>query len=591
MIGFTEGLLQPILQVVYLIFVKGMLVIINALYQIFNFITGKDFIGNMFGSTSSGSFIMDWNSPISILFLTTLVAGLIILVIMIGLTLMQNLFKTREEKNQVSISNKFKYIFYFLGCIIGVPVIFLALNAITLVISSILGVSNSLRVDKNLINITNTYLIPELSKLQGITNITIAGSDINSYFDKLISELNAISKIANDNGNFTLVNSINSIILQINNCKTGVNEIGNIQNQIADIISNMKEGVIDSVAADKLSGLINQLNDFRNNIINLNYSLSELLINYKSSLTESANQLITAFNDSLETGNPLWTYFNEKGIINLLINGNNQFDGLFIIRSYLAGYKDFDLVLEIYRLANNDPYATNWQANPSYVSYDSLAIGILASLVSVILLTLYLLYVCKRIFIIAIYFVISPIIIITGIRDDGVIAGAFARTLVVKFSSIIFIAIGMQVALILTTGQYGIQNIINSWDTTRIIRLVTNVVFIIAALLAGYTTTASINKMLGDDNSIMESIQDVMLLTRGMSMAAAPLTLTTKAMLGAATKGASAFSKIVPITAAQKASVYSSRLKDLHNLGKTSATINDVKNYRDYRSARSSSLK
>ena len=591
MIGFTEGLLQPILQVVYLIFVKGMLVIINALYQIFNFITGKDFIGNMFGSTSSGSFIMDWNSPISILFLTTLVAGLIILVVMIGLTLMQNLFKTREEKNQVSISNKFKYIFYFLGCIIGVPVIFLALNAITLVISSILGVSNSLRVDKNLINITNTYLIPELSKLQGITNITIAGSDINSYFDKLISELNAISKTANDNGNFTLVNLINSIILQINNCKTGVNEIGNIQNQIADIISNMKEGVIDSVAADKLSGLINQLNDFRNNFVNLNNSLSELLANYKSSLTESANQLILAFNDSMEADNSLWTYFNEKGIINLLINGNNQFNGLFIIRSYLAGYKDFDLVLEIYRLANNDPYATNWQANPSYVSYDSLAIGILASLVSVILLALYLLYVCKRVFIIAIYFVISPIIIITGIRDDGVIAGAFARTLVVKFSSIIFIAIGMQVALILTTGQYGIQNIINSWDTTRIIRLVTNVVFIIAALLAGYTTTASINKMLGDDNSIMESIQDVMLLTRGMSMAAAPLTLTTKAMLGAATKGASAFSKIVPVTAAQKASVYSSRLKDLHNLGKTSTTINDVKNYRDYRSARSTSLK
>lgn len=591
MLFLAETLGQVFLQLAYLIFVKGMLILLNALYQVFNFFTGGNFINHMMGVGSDGTFMIDWNSPIAIIFITSIVAGIVILFLMIGLSFVQNLFSTKEEKTKSFISNKIKYILYFFGAIIGIPIIFIALNMITMILSSILGVNTSLRVDQELINNTKNYLIPILNKIDLINSVSINGSNLNEFLNNLNNELQQNLTNAINTNNQQLIQQIQDSINAVNNVQNNINQLPILKENILNILNEMRVNEINVESSDKLLEYINKLEDIQNSFCFLSDKLNILNKDFSSVISSNLKQYIESFNGSMNDSQiGLGYYFNnDVGIVNIIINGNNDFIGLFNIRSYLSGLKDFDLVLQIYRLATNNPNATNWQANPLYVKVETLAIGIIASLVSVIIVALYTVYVAKRIFIIAIYFVLSPIIIVTGVKDDGYIAANFSRTLMVKFSSIIFITIGMQVAMIITSGNYGLNVLIDQWDTTRILKMTASIILIISGLLAGYTTTGAISKMLGDDSSIMESIQDVMLLTRGVSLAAMPLSLVSKGMMAGVSRGIGKMKTITPITNSQKVNAYSSRIRDLNNLGKN-ASINDVSSYRNYKNMRKDAL-
>ncbi len=601
MLALAETLGQVFLQLAYLIFVRGMLILLNALYQVFNFFTGGNFIGHIMGVGSDGTFMIDWNSPLAIMFITAICAGLIILLFMIGLTMTQNLMATKEEKNKTYIVTKVKYIFYFLGAIIGIPFIFLFLNMITMVLGSVLGVGTSLRVDDSLIISTKNNLYPLVQQLINMNTLQINGADLKNFLATFNTELQSNYQQAIAAGNQALADQLQNAMTMINTINPQLDNLSSLQQGIIDSLGTMKPNEINVVLSDQLLNYINQLEGLNNNLHLLFESSTTLKNQFSTLLSSNLNQCIegylASFNDLTPTGLGYFTADNQ-GIIDIIINGNNDnITGLFTLRTYISGMKDFDLVLEIYRLTTNNPKATNWLANPRFVKVDTLLIGIIASLISVIIIALYTIYVVKRIFVIAIYFVISPIIIATGVRDDGFVAANFAKTLVVKFSSIMFITIGMQVALTITSGSYGLNQLINQWDIGRITKMCASITLIIGGLLAGYTTTGSISKMLGDDSSIMESIQDVMLLTRGMHIAAAPVSMVASGLKSGISAGASKLfgvggataNTINPLTSSAKAHVYGSRMKEMNSLG-NSVGVDQIRNYRDYKNLRRQTL-
>lgn len=593
-LDIAESIFQVFLQIIYVVFVKGMLVLLNALYQVFNFFTGGNFINQMMGVSADGSFIIDWHSPLAIMFMTTLTVGVLLLIIMIGLSFTHNLLSTREEKQKSYFSNKLKYVFYFIGAVIFVPMAFLMLNAVTSILASVLGVSTSLRLDSTMVTNVKDNLIPMVNNLGDLDSLQINGFQVNAYLDELNKNIIAQNKVAVDAGDGALSNKLLIASDLIQKCKDGLLTLTSTKNELLALLNSLSPDKVDVAAGDKMGELMSAMDQVNNSFMNLYDSLTYINSKYETTMSPELRQSILGFTSSFtDTSNGLGLYFGSDALITKIINGKgSEVMGLANLRSYVIGYKDFDLVLQIYRLATGNDYSTDWRAVPRFVHVDTLVVGILASLISVIIIALYTIYVVKRVFIIAIYFVMSPIMIATGVKDDGYKASAFAKTLIVKFSSIMFITIGMQVAMLLTSGSYGLNQLINQWDTTRFNKMVANIVLIVGGLLAGYTTTGAISKMLGDDGSVMESIQDAMLLTRGMSLAAAPIMMVKDAGAAALSIASKHGSSMLPITKAQRASVYGSRSRQLQGLGIGQFEANQAaKSYRTFTKCRNSCLR
>lgn len=581
---FFEGLLQGVIQLFYVIFIKGSLVLIDALYKIFGFFTGGQFVNHIIGVSGDGAFVMNWDTPIASIFFYVTIGCLILGLILIGFIFAQRLLNTRlsESKNYSGLGSIPKFFILFILGIVGIPVFFIFMNLITSVLSSILGFSNSIYVGNDGIMQIKNHITGMVNEVANIQNLVISSTDLDTYLTKLIADLRL--EVTNSTStNFT--DQLTILIQKLEYFQNEIKSIVQTKDSILALLAQIKPDKIDIAISNQLMEKVNYLNDLMNNFSNLTTQVNLLINNYGANFKDQNTLLylkeLQVSSSNITSG--LGYYFSSNGVIYQLINGNIDHMGLFNLKMRVSGTQDFILVLQLYRLISNDPNATNWEATPSFIDTGMLITGILTCLIALFIIFMYCLYVTKRIFILAIYFVISPVIVILGMKDDGYIAANFFKTWIVKFLSIILINIAMQVALVITSGKYGISVLINEWQVHDFVKTIANIFVIIAGLIGGYTTSAMLSKMLGDDSSVMESMHDMMLLSRGIPLAAAPLKMGLSAFRSSASGIASNVAKISPITAGQKASTYNNRMQTLRGLGVHKPNINDVNTYNKYR--------
>ncbi len=551
MIDFANALLTPLYTVFYEIFIQGGLIFLDFLYQIFTFLTGSTLTDSVFGvakmDNGNISFIFDWSSDIAKYFyIPVLVLALISLIFFISAAFLSDIYGNSKQRNSadqlVSGWGKMKWVVYFCASIIFVPVFFLILNMLVSMFALIIQPGSSNILTPENIKYYKTELIPNLDLLKGIgANINLntdTGSEsLRDALDTIDSSINSFMKSASAVGNSDIADICNNIESQINNIKymlDGNNSDSVIVaiNNIEAIINNLSpDKVIDTDSAEIIKNNLDIFNNFNLSFINLNDNLKDL-VNHQSTIIgydpsfKGQFVLIDSFIksagsiDKTEIGYFVSTCQNQSLIYNLS-NSNGENLSLYNLSNILSNHKDFSYVLSIYRIIANDPNATNWKDIPvSELKASNLLIGLVFLVMAIILMLFFCLFVTKRVFYLAIYFIVSVIIFASAIQDDGLRVSLWFKVVIGKFLSILIITLGFNLGLTLASGFNSIIN--NIPDHDHLWKSITSCIVDFSGLLAAYGSTISLGKMIGDDSSMAEGFADMAIIRTGFSLGVKP---------------------------------------------------------------------
>lgn len=358
----------------YTIFVFFPLMLLNLLYNIFQFI-GSGFSSQFFHTQIiDGRLIWQfhWQGQ-----LFTIVIGAIIIAAVIWLAIF--LIKI----NRINAMRKFGnggQIKEHVVKLIGFPV-FIFVSPFIMMVGSTLcsllvGMFNqnveatlSAKEYQNIINV----LIPNLNGTTDLSNVQLnwEGTTFNliNGLNDVKDKLNAVLIDATNHGRSDIVDIVNKQIETINNLLAYVQtDLPNIINNIRDILYKVSAGLVDEKLSQQLGEEINKLQNiftYFNQFVDYSDSLGRFNIDIVK-WSDTHKYLFTAFSEIKNSLNSnvnklqlgYWT--SQTGWIWNLINGYNNNIGLSAITAKLGGYINMNLVQAIYTFITGDPNGNNW---------------------------------------------------------------------------------------------------------------------------------------------------------------------------------------------------------------------------------------
>lgn len=459
----------------YEIFLIPILYLIQYIFWIFIAIITTNVGPKIFDIEISQNHIVNnfTNSPIFTIYISCYAISVLLFIFSLFFNLIKEYF---NGKDFFKFKNNIQWFFITLFIFPLLPIFFFLILLITSIFFNIIGIknySNQYLNNSTLNNFDSNYNDLKYQILDIWNNINL-NKEILSF----------INNKSNSN-NFFYTN----LIIELNNYENYIALNQDIFNKISTILSELKLNNSNTNLQNDLQTEINNLNNLNNDLISINYDLSQIT----NSPILKLNQILSPYKD----------YFSGKLINDLLVNFPYSLNN---IMPYLGDTSELNIIYLIEKIANNNSKIIN--LTPNFYSLNwNVIIAIIFAIGLLILLFLYCLLEIRRIVELVVLFLVAPFCFVINSDDNNYFLSKWFKIVITKCFSLLIIAIIFQTSL--TIYPYITASINGNLKNIIFSKLIVSCIVGIGILWSSFFSINSILSVFDARENLMEIISDL----------------------------------------------------------------------------------